>query len=76
MPWSKIRHQLLLNDNFKIFQSIFYFIIIIIIIILSFPPFYEKKQTLEEVWMASQRSTLRQIMDTDQPPPIKLTIFL
>ena len=27
-----------------------------------------KKQTLEEVWMANQRSTLRQIMDTDQPP--------
>ena len=31
MPWSKIRHQLLLNDNFKLFQSffVFYFIIII-----------------------------------------------
>ena len=62
MPWSKIRHQLLLNDNFKIFQ-------------IFFLSFYEK-QTLEEVWMASQRSTLRQIMDTDQPPPFKLTIFL
>ena len=35
-----------------------------------------KEQTLEEVWMVNQRSTLRQIMDTDQPPPFKLTIFL
>ena len=44
MPWSKIRHQLLLNDNFKIFQKnfIFYFSYYYYYF-LSFPPFYEKK---------------------------------
>ena len=67
MPWSKIRHQLLL----KIFQSFcFYFF-------LSFPPFYEKKTDARRgVNDKTKEHAAPNHGYRSTSPPLKLTIFL